>query len=373
MQLMKDTSWHSLITKNYGTIANFTLITEGLSSDKKYKICMDHGICFFLRVNDWDENGIGQLYNFSVQKWIYDNGAPIHKPIEAGICSEGVYELFEWIEGSTLMKIDLDKLNADCFQLGLRVGNLLKNLHASPLPPSKVKSIQPAVIEDMYVRFPKTIKRILRKFPKLKKIGTKLLRYVHSSIIKRNNATSQFKHIKRKKVYNAYVTMFKDDAECANVEFMNTLKYIMKNKSTINDHQLKQVITHWDCSLGNIIETQDGALKFIDVFSRNKPIMCDYMFDVARFAYGAYNKPNLRNGFIVGYFERDPTDEEWLLLKVKLFWRIFVSLNDLDAFCAWGDLDLLKARIKSLMNDYNGSVSIVPSTWGKSKTPTQER
>lgn len=75
-----------------------TPIEKGWSADRKYRVQLRDGKACLLRVSDLKEYD-KKKREFELMEHIAALGVPMCRPVEFGICDEGVYSLLEWIDG----------------------------------------------------------------------------------------------------------------------------------------------------------------------------------------------------------------------------------------------------------------------------------
>lgn len=109
-------------------------ITRGWSSDLKYKV-MDHGTPLLLRISPIEryEHRRG-LFTLLERAAALD--IPMSRPVKLGICKEGVYVLYTWIEGNDLEDLLPDLPPNTQQQLGYQSGGILRRIHSIPAPAS---------------------------------------------------------------------------------------------------------------------------------------------------------------------------------------------------------------------------------------------
>ena len=117
----------------YDTIFNSEPITKGWSEDKKFCVTTTDGTKYLLRVSP------SALYEtrkslFAMTEKLATLGMPICKPIEFGICSDGIYTLHEWIDGTDLEDVLPNLTESAQYALGMRTGEILKTIHSANSP-----------------------------------------------------------------------------------------------------------------------------------------------------------------------------------------------------------------------------------------------
>ena len=82
----------------YCNIVEKEMIIEGFSLDTKYLIKDKDDIKYLLRVSSFDKYLV-KLSEFSYMNELEKQGVNMCKPIEFGVCNEGVYSIQSWIDG----------------------------------------------------------------------------------------------------------------------------------------------------------------------------------------------------------------------------------------------------------------------------------
>ena len=82
----------------FSNIVKREKITEGFSLDTKYCIKDKDDIKYLLRVSSFDKYLV-KLNEFNYMNELVKQGVSMCKPIEFGICDEGVYSIQSWIDG----------------------------------------------------------------------------------------------------------------------------------------------------------------------------------------------------------------------------------------------------------------------------------
>ena len=140
-------------------IVNKKPILKGWSNDKKYCITDENGEQFLLRISDislYDE----KRSEFMMMQRVASLEIPMCKPIEFGICEEGVYSVQSWINGESAEDLIPLLQPREQYTYGLEAGRILRRIHSIPAPESQ---------EEWAVRFNR-------------KIDTKIRNYVECSI-----------------------------------------------------------------------------------------------------------------------------------------------------------------------------------------------
>ena len=125
---------------------NFTSripIAKGWSEDKKYCVTRSDGTKYLLRISA-AERYENRKELFSMLQKVERLGVPMCRPVELGLCEEGVYTLHSWIDGEEAEEVIPTLGEDEQYALGLEASRILKKIHSVPAP---------AAQEDWYTRF----------------------------------------------------------------------------------------------------------------------------------------------------------------------------------------------------------------------------
>lgn len=147
-------------------------IDKGWSNDKKYHVTDIEGCQYVLRISPLDK--------FEAKKWEYDMmlqafklGVLIPEPIDFGTCSQGVYSLQGWIDGTDAEEVIPTLPKTQQYVYGLEAGRILKKIHSIPAPHSQ---------EAWEERFNRKIDRKIKMYNKCPikyENGEKLIEYIN--------------------------------------------------------------------------------------------------------------------------------------------------------------------------------------------------
>ncbi|MCL1990912.1 MAG: aminoglycoside phosphotransferase family protein [Defluviitaleaceae bacterium] len=135
-------------------------IHTGVSRDEKYHMREE----FFLRIFDLEQMAQKER-EFQFMKKLFKEGIPIAKPIKIGECDGKGYVKTAWIKGKTFSKV-IEKLSEDeMYEVGLEMGQHLKNIHRVGL--NKKKDSWVLRYNERYDRFLLRVEKKAVAFPKL--------------------------------------------------------------------------------------------------------------------------------------------------------------------------------------------------------------
>lgn len=253
-------------------------INKGWSDDKKYCVTATDETKYLLRVSPAEQYERKKL-EFEMMQQVESLGVPMCKPIEFGICEEGVYSIQSWIDGQDAEKIISTLSNTEAYKYGLEAGRILKLIHSIPAPADQ---------QDWEVRFNKKIDRKI-------------------------------------KCYND--CPIKHDGGDAFIEYINTNRHLLKNRP--------QVYQHGDYHIGNMMIDRNGQLNIID-FNRND--YGDPWEEFNRIVWCAQSSPKFASGIVNGYFNGNVPINFWRLIALyianniisSIYWAIPFGQSEVD-------------------------------------------
>ncbi len=274
-------------------------IAKGWSEDKKYCVTKPDGTKYLLRISP-KERYENRKELFSMLKKVEQLGVPMCRPVELGVCEEGVYSLHTWIDGEEAEE-RIPVLGEDGqYALGLEAGRILKKIHSIPAP---------AAQEDWYTRF-----------------GRK----------------SDFK-IKK---YKENPHHFKGDDRI--------IGYIEDNRDLLKDRP--QCFQHGDYHIGNMM-LENSSLVIID-FDRFD--FGDPWEEFNRIVWCAAASPAFASGRLVGYFGGEPPLAFFKLLALYIASNALSSIYWAPQFGP-GELDTMLNQARDILSWYNGMRNPIPS------------
>ena len=129
-------------------------INKGWSSDKKYCITDEKGTRYLLRISDIAQYDAKQS-EFNRMKQVASLGVPMCQPIEFGVCEDGVYSVFSWIDGEDARQVISDYSDTEQYAYGLEAGRILRRIHSIPAPAEQ---------EDWELRFNRKMDNKIQKY-----------------------------------------------------------------------------------------------------------------------------------------------------------------------------------------------------------------
>ena len=250
----------------YSNIIEKEKITEGFSSDTKYSIKDKDGNKYLLRVSSLDRYLV-KINEFSYMNELVRQGVNMCKPIEFGICNDGVYSIQSWIDGVDARAFIPTLTKKKQYEYGILAGIELKKIHSVKAPIDAI---------DWEIRFNKKIER------KLKMYAECPLKYEKGSLL---------------------------------IEYINNNRHLLKNR--------QNTFQHGDYHIGNLMINRNNELVVID-FDRDD--YGDPWEEFNRLVWSIQVSHEFASGIVDGYFNKKVPDEFWKLLALYMSLNSLSSL-----------------------------------------------
>ncbi len=275
-------------------------ITKGWSEDKKYCVTKQDGMNYLLRVSPI------QLFDrrksmFELMKRADQLGIPMCRPIDFGICEEGVYSLQSWIDGRDAEDMIRSFSDKEVYQYGLEAGRILQKIHTIPTPDTQ---------EAWENRFNR-------------KMDFKIKQYQECPL--------------------------KFDGGEQLVDYINQNRYLLQGRP--------QCFQHGDYHIGNMMIDQNGKLIIID-FDRFD--FGDPREEFNRIVWCAQASPVFASGMIDGYFSGNPPMDFWRLLAMYIASNTLGSVAWAVSF-GQGQVDVMMDQMRDVLSWYDGMERAVPA------------
>lgn len=277
-----------------------TPIHKGWSADQKYCAETGDGKTYLLRISSMDrmERKRREYENMTE---VAQLGIPTCRPVEFGICAEGVYTIQEWIDGvdaeSAVMSMDADRQ----YRYGWDAGQILRKIHTIPAP---------ADAPSWESRFNAKIDRKIAMYEACE------LKY--------------------------------DGGEAF-------LTYLAQNRHLLQNRP--QSYQHGDYHIGNMMLDRAGTLIIID-FDRDD--FGDPWEEFNRIVWCAQAAPAFASGMVDGYFDGDIPMEFWRILALYICSN---SLSSLPWAMSFGqrEIQVMQEQATQILCWYDGMTTVVPS------------
>ena len=275
------------------------LIRKGWSGDQKYRVKHAGEPCL-LRISSTEKHARAEEV-FRTMKRFFKLGIPMCEPLEMGVCEEGVYALYSWIEGEDAEKVLRRTSPEEQYAYGLEAGRILCRMHA--------------------LRAPRSTPPWEERFGQ--KIDRKLRAYGECPV--RVEGEEQF------------------------------LRYIEAHRGLLANRP--QVLQHGDYHAGNLMIDRDGKLFVID-FDRFD--VGDPWEEFNRIVWDAEKCPDFASGMIDGYFGGEIPEEFWKLLALYLAAN---ALGSIPWAIPYGkrEISVMRRLSAQVLAWYNGMTETIPA------------
>ena len=111
-------------------------IAAGWSADRKFCVTDTDGTKYLLRISSPEKEAYKRL-EFQMMESVAALGIPMSRPVEFGVCEEGVYSLQSWIDGMDLSEA-LKPMGAETrYEYGVESGRILRRIQEAPVTPEE--------------------------------------------------------------------------------------------------------------------------------------------------------------------------------------------------------------------------------------------
>lgn len=279
-------------------------VDKGWSGEQKYCVTDEKGDKYLLRIvpaECYEE----KKEEFETIKELAEKGIPMCEPVEFGICEEGVYTFFTWIDGCDAREVLESYSKEQQYEYGHQAGQYLRKIHTIPAPAGIVKW------EEYFGR------KMERK-----------------------------------------ISMYKDcPLKYENGEAF--VEYIEQNKHLIVGRP--STYQHGDYHIGNMMIDKHDRLVVID-FNRND--FGDPWEEFNRIVWCAQISPEFASGMVDAYFEGDVPEKFWRLLALYISSNTLSSLPWAIPF-GQGEIDIMRKQAGEILQWYDGMRNVVPSWYNK--------
>lgn len=282
-------------------------IQKGWSNDKKYCITDEQGQMYLLRISS-AETYHRKQQEFDRMGQAASTGISMCKPIEFGICEEGVYSIQSWIDGTDAEILIPQMTRQQQYHYGFEAGQMLRTIHTIPVP----KELDP---------WPLYFNR---------KLDRKLQIYQDCPI--------KYKH-------GAYF-----------------IDYIEAHRTLLNGRP--RTYQHGDYHIGNMIIDRSGQLTIIDF---NRDDFGDPWEEFNRIVWSAQASPVFASAMVNGYFEDEVPPEFWALLALYISSNTLSSVAWAIPF-GEAEISTMLHQAEEVLSWYHNMQTTIP-TWYQGLTP----
>lgn len=288
----------------FSNIVKREKITEGFSLDTKYCIKDKDDIKYLLRVSSFDKYLV-KLNEFNYMNELVKQGVSMCKPIEFGICDEGVYSIQSWIDGVDAREFIPKLSKEEQYEYGILAGIELKKIH-------QVKAPIDAISWEK--RFNKKIDRKLKMYDECP------FGYEKGNLF---------------------------------IEYINNNRHLLKNRPN--------TFQHGDYHIGNMMINKNNELVVID-FDRDD--YGDPWEEFNRLVWSIQISYEFATGIVDGYFNKKVPEEFWKLLALYMSLN---SLSSLPWAIPYGEeeVSIMINQSNDILDWYNDMRRYVPKWYIK--------
>lgn len=288
----------------FSNIVKREKITEGFSLDTKYCIKDKDDIKYLLRVSSFDKYLV-KLNEFNYMNELVKQGVSMCKPIEFGICDEGVYSIWSWIDGVDARDFIPTLSKEKQYEYGILAGIELKKIHQVKAPIDAISWEE---------RFNKKIDRKLKMYDECP------LKYEKGNLF---------------------------------IEYINNNRHLLKDRPN--------TFQHGDYHIGNMMINKSNELVVID-FDRDD--YGDPWEEFNRLVWSIQVSHEFATGIVDGYFNKKVPDEFWKLLALYMSLN---SLSSLPWAIPYGEeeVNIMINQSNDILKCYNDMKMYVPNWYKK--------
>ena len=288
----------------FSNIVKREKITEGFSLDTKYCIKDKDDIKYLLRVSSFDKYLV-KLNEFNYMNELVKQGVSMCKPIEFGICDEGVYSIQSWIDGVDARDFIPTLSKEEQYEYGILAGIELKKIHQVKAP------IDAIPWEE---RFNNKIDRKLKLYDECP------LKYEKGNLF---------------------------------IEYINNNRHLLKGRPS--------TFQHGDYHIGNMMINKNNELVVID-FDRDD--YGDPWEEFNRLVWSIQISHEFASGIVDGYFNKKVPEEFWKLLALYMSLN---SLSSLPWAIPYGEeeVNIMIKQYNNILEWYDDMKRYIPIWYKK--------
>ena len=308
--LLREACILDLIIKNlpygdiYSSITKKEMITEGFSKDTKYFIKDKDDNKYLLRMSSSDKY-LAKLNEFGYMNELMKLGVNMCKPVEFGICADGVYSILSWIDGAQAKDFIPTLSKEEQYEYGVLAGTELKKIHMVNAPVDG---------EPWEERFNKKIDRKLKMYDECP------LKYEKGDLF---------------------------------IEYINNNRHLLKNRPN--------TFQHGDYHIGNMMINKDKELVIID-FDRSD--YGDPWEEFNRLVWSIQVSHDFATRIVDGYFNKKVPVEFWKLLALYMCLN---SLSSLSWAIPYGEEEvrIMIKQSNEILDWYDNMKEYIPKWYTK--------
>ena len=283
----------------FSNIVKREKITEGFSLDTKYCVYDKNDNKYLLRISSMDKYQI-KLNEFNYMNELSNLSVNMCKPIEFGICDEGVYSIQSWIDGVDARDFIPTLSKEEQYKYGILAGIELKKIHMVNAPVYAMPWDE---------RFNKKIDRKFKMYEECP------LKYKKGDLF---------------------------------IEYINNNRHLLKNRPN--------TFQHGDYHIGNMMINKNNELVVID-FDRDD--YGDPWEEFNRLVWSIQVSYEFATGIVDGYFNKKVPEEFWKLLALYISLN---SLSSLPWAIPYGDeeVNIMINQSNEILDWYDAMRRYVP-------------
>lgn len=273
-------------------------LNKGWSADKKY-VATTQGGKYLLRISSSDKKENREALYRTLIVLQENKNIPMNKVLEYGEFEEGVYLIYEWIDGTDAEDVVPTLPKENQYELGLVAGKALKEIHSFESP---IKNFS---FEEYYN----------------KKIDKKIKAYNECGL--------------------------KVEGVDLIIDYIQNNRYLLKNRPV--------VFQHGDYHIGNMM-IQNNKLVIID-FDRYD--YGDPFQEFNRIVWCAQAAPTFAKGIVDGYFDNLVPLEFWKLLALYICVN---NVSSIPWAIPYGEqeVNVMIKQTKDILLWYNNLSDVIP-------------
>ncbi|MBQ8292583.1 MAG: phosphotransferase [Bacilli bacterium] len=288
----------------YSNIIKKDKINKGFSLDTKYCVYDKNNNKYLLRISSMDKYQI-KLNEFNYMNELINLSVNMCKPIEFGICDEGVYSIQSWIDGVDARDYIPTLTKEDQYKYGILAGIELKKIHMVNAPLDAI---------NWEERFNKKIDRKLKMYEECP------LKYEKGDLF---------------------------------IEYINNNRYLLKDRPN--------TFQHGDYHIGNMMINKNNELVVID-FDRDD--YGDPWEEFNRLVWSIQVSHEFATGIVDGYFNKKIPDEFWNLLALYMSVNSLSSLPWAIPY-GEGEVNIMINQSNEILDWYDDMKRYIPKWYKK--------